>query len=366
METATSGTGDRSDAYSRPAARFDADGDIEIRASAALGCRRGLWYTATGQEPTDPPSDSSLTVMDAGNALEPVVIRAIRRAGWRIDAPDPHNPLYVAVPIGPGLVATGHPDATGLMPVGAAGAAPAAGDMLFGDAPGAEMVIEVKTRAPEAFRRWQKLGAERSHPGTVVQAAIYTLGVYGEMRDAVIATLDTGSRTWDYEVIPAVRLRRALERASGRLNLLVAHHAAVGPDPDALPDRDFPASSWQCRSCPFLSACLPGDAERDAETPAEDEAAAVSDGEALEAVAAYAKAHEAAREPEKAKRAALGTLKAWMRRRNEAQATLAGRRISLVSSTRYSVNHKRLNSVLEPEVRAEIVTESESEYVRVA
>ena len=115
METATTETGNRSDAYSRPAARFDADGNIEIRASAALDCRRGLWYTATGQAPTDPPSDSSLTVMDAGNALEPVVIRAMRRAGWRIDAPDPRNPRYVAVPIGTGLVATGHPDATGLI-----------------------------------------------------------------------------------------------------------------------------------------------------------------------------------------------------------------------------------------------------------
>ena len=43
-----------------------------------------------------------------------------------------------------------------------------------------------------------------------------------------------------------------------------------------------------------------------------------------------------------------------------------GKTVSLVQSTRYSVNYRKLNAVLDPEVRAEIVTESESEYVRVS
>ena len=38
---------DRAEVFSRPAARFDADGNLEVRASAALGCRRALWYAAT-------------------------------------------------------------------------------------------------------------------------------------------------------------------------------------------------------------------------------------------------------------------------------------------------------------------------------
>ena len=42
---------DRAEVFSRPAARFDADGNLEVRASAALGCRRALWYAATGYEP---------------------------------------------------------------------------------------------------------------------------------------------------------------------------------------------------------------------------------------------------------------------------------------------------------------------------
>ena len=185
-------TTDRAEVFSRPAARFDDDGNIEVRASAALGCRRSLWYSATGYEPT--------------------------------------------------------------------------------------------------------------HPASVAQAAFYTLGSFGDIRDAAIATMDTGSRTWDYEVIPAGRLERALQDACAWLGELAAHHVQNGPDPDALPERDFAATSWQCRSCPFLAVCLPGAAEAGAEAEAEE--VEVSDEEARDAVAAYSKAHESIKEPEKAKRGA--------------------------------------------------------------
>ena len=124
------------------------------------------------------------------------------------------------------------------------------------------------------------------------------------------------------------------------------------------------AGSWQCRSCPFLAVCLPGAAEASDESETEGEE--VSDEEARDAVAAYTEAHDAIKEPEKAKRTALDTLKAWMRRQGGAKATIGGRTVTLVSSTRYSVNHRRLNEALDPEVRAEIVTEGESEYVRVS
>ena len=80
---------DRAEVFSRPAARFNEDGQLEIRASAALGCRRALWYAATGCEPTNPPTEESLTAMEAGNALEPVVLRAMERAGWRVIPPTP-------------------------------------------------------------------------------------------------------------------------------------------------------------------------------------------------------------------------------------------------------------------------------------
>ena len=358
---------DRAEVFSRPAAQFDDDGNMEVRASSALGCRRALWYAATGYEATNPPSEDSLTAMEAGNALEPVVVRAMERAGWKVEAPDPQDPRQVTVRVGPNMLVTGHPDGTVRLPIeGDEAAAPQL--FLFDGEPqvpahGDPMVVEIKTRGPEAFKRWRTLGAERSHPASVAQAAFYSLGEFGDLRDAVIATMDTGARTWDWERIPAHRLERALQDASEWLGELAAHHVQSGPDPDALPERDFSATSCQCRSCPFLAVCLPGAAEVGKETETETEE--VTDEEARDAVAAYAEAQESIKEPEKAKRAALDTLKAWMRRQGDSKATVGGRTVTLVSSTRYSVNHRRLNEALDPEVRAEIVTESESEYVRV-
>ena len=314
--------------------------------------------------------------MEAGNALEPVVARAMERAGWKVDPADPQDPQTVTVRIGhnpvsgtgQALLVTGHPDGTVRIPLPEDEAPPQL--FLFDDEPqapayGDEMVVEIKTRGPEAFRRWRTLGAERSHPASVAQAAFYTLGEFGELRDAVVATMDTGNRTWDYEVIPAERLDRALQDACAWLGELAAHHVQNGPDSDALPERDFSAASWQCRSCPFLDICLPGTAAED-RTDEGTEIEDVSDEEARDAVAAYTEAQESIKEPEKAKRGALDTLKAWMRRQGDSKATVGGRTVSLVNSTRYSVNYRRLNELLDPEVRADVVTESESEYVRVS
>ena len=335
---------DKADAYSRPNARFDEDGQLEIRASASGNCRRALWYTATGHQPSTTPTEDSLTMLEAGNALEPVVLRAMERAGWEVTPADPHDPKPVSVQIAPNLKVTGHPDATGVMP-------------LFGG----EAVIEVKTRGPGAFKHWQTLGAERSHPDSVAQAAVYTYGTFGEARDAVIATMDTASRAWDYEVLPADRVERALEAARSRLGELAEHHALHGEDPHVLPERDFPVGSWRCSGCPFLNTCLPGRELAEAETEEKE----VSAEEAREAVAAYAEAQDAMKEPEQAKRRALDTLKAWMRQRGTEKEAIEGRTVSLVQSKRYSVDYRKLNALLEPETRAEIVTEHDSEYVRV-
>ena len=38
----------------------------------------------------------------------------------------------------------------------------------------------------------------------------------------------------------------------------------------------------------------------------------------------------------------------------------------MVKSTKYHVDHKRLNALLDPETRAGIVTENVSEYLRVS
>ncbi|MYD16992.1 MAG: hypothetical protein F4W99_07580 [Chloroflexi bacterium] len=359
-----------SDVFNRPAARFT-DGGLEIRASALGQCRRALWYTATERLVTNPTPPESLTLVEAGNALEPVVVRAMRRSGWSVTPADRDDPVSVSVEASRGLIVTGHPDATGFPP-SEGGATAAVEQFLFGeDEPSVQtddLVIEVKTRGPEAFKRWQTLGAERSHPESVAQAACYSLGLFGECRDVVIATLDTGSRSWDYEVVPAARTERTWLNATGRLQALADHHEAFGPDPEALPERDFTAADWQCQRCPYLNLCRPGgagEAEDDGES-----AEPVSDKQARAALREYEQAHGRIKSLEADKRGALETLQHWLQGKGERKARLEGsakqRTVGMVQSRRYSVDHTRLNALLEPEQRAEIVTEQVSEYLRVS
>ena len=343
----------QTDVYSRPNARFNGDGALEIRASAVGNCRRALWYEATDHQVTNPRDDDSLTMLEAGNALEPVVLRAMQRAGWDITPTDRDNPHMVSLLLGPTLVVSGHVDAAGVAPI-------------FGNEPS---IVEVKTRGPEAYKKWRVMGAERSHPESVWQAAFYTYGAFDESRDVVIATLDTGNRVWDYEVIPAHRVERAFERACARLGELAAHHLVNGPDPAVLPERDFTADDWQCKRCPFLNACQPGSATVEAD-PADEPAEPVSDDDARAALAEYETAQEMLKAIEEDKAWALGMLRAWLGQQGKDKAKLEGREktrtVGMVKNTRYNVNHKRLNALLDPEVRAEIVTENVSHYLRVS
>ena len=347
------GTGQRQggeDVYSRPNAMFVGEDALEVRASAAGDCRRALWYEATEWQVTNPPDGNAVTLLEAGNALEQVVLRAMERAGWEITPADPDDPKRVSVRVASNLRVTGHPDAAGRMP-------------LF---QGEDMVVEVKTRGPEAFKRWQALGAERSHPESVAQAALYTYGAFGEARDVVIAVMDTATRSWDYEIVPAARIEDAYSGAKARLSSLAENYARHGADPEALPERDFEAGHWRCRSCQYLNTCLPGMQEGDGRDEAEEpEGREVSMEEARAAVRAYASAREALEEPERAKRDALDTLTAWLQGRGQDKAEVDGHKVTLVKTTRYSVDHKRLNALLDPETRANIVTEQSSKHVRV-
>ncbi len=344
----------RTDVYSRPNASFGEGGTLEIRASAAGNCRRALWYEANEYPVTNPRTEESLTVLEAGNALEPVVLRAMRRAGWDIDATDKDSPRMVSLRLGPALVVTGHVDATGVVPI-------------FGEEPS---VIEIKTRGPEAYRRWRTLGAERSHPESVAQGAFYSYGTFGEARDLVIATMDTGSRQWDFEVIPAERVAEAFQRACERLGTLGAHHLLHGPDSSALPERDFTADDWQCQRCPFLNTCLPGSAAAEPEDEPDEETEPVADEEARGALHEYENAQEMLKAIEEYKQWALGLLRTWLRQQGKEKAKLEGREktrtVGMVKSTKYNVDHKRLNALLDPETRADIVTENVSEYLRVS
>ena len=359
-------------AYSRPAARFQ-DGRLDVRASALGQCRRALWYAATEQPITNPTEPDCLTLLEAGNALEPVVVRAMQRDGWRVSAADRDQPQSVTVEVSDRLTVTGHPDATGFLPP-EGGAVAAVEQFLFGPGELAdareEVVIEIKTRGPEAFKHWRTLGAERSHPESVAQAACYSLGLYGEVRDIVIATLDTGARRWDHEVIPAVRAERAWDAACLRMSDLADHHEACGTDPEALPERDFEASDWQCKRCPYLNLCQPGEATGAVDETEAEPTEPVSDEAAQGALRDYEQAQGQLKSLDGDKRTALKTLQRWLETKGESKARLEGsaktRTVGMVASRRYSVDHQRLNVLLDPEQRAEIVTEQVSEYVRVS
>ena len=139
-----------------------------------------------------------------------------------------------------------------------------------------------------------------------------------------------------------------------------------------LPERDFTADDWQCKRCPFLNACLPGTAavsEAAEDEPAED-AEPVTDDEARAALAEYEQAQEMLKAIEEDKAWALEMLRTWLGQRGEQKAKLEGREktrtVGMVKNTRYNVNHKRLNALLDPEARAEVVTENVSHYLRVS
>ena len=347
----------KADVYSRPNARFDADGQLEIRASAAGNCRRALWYAATGHEITNPTTEESLTVLEAGNALEPVVLRAMERAGWEVTPADPRDPKPVSVRVGPNMLVTGHPDATGVTP-------------LFGG----EAVIEVKTRGPEAFKRWRTLGAERSHPASVAQAALYTYGTFGEARDAVIAAMNTGSRQWDYEVIPAQRVARAMEAARSRLG---DSWPSTTPCTGRTPTRCRSGTSRQATGSAgaapsWASACRVRRRPEGQQEPAEDAEPEepVTDEEARAALREYEELRDTIREFEDEKRWVVEKLRAWLGQKGVDKAKLEGREktrsVGMVRTKRYSVDYKRLNNLLDPETRAEIVTEHVSEHLRVS
>ena len=148
---ASSGTIDppveRAGVYDRPSARFDWEGQLEVRASAAsrlparpLVRRHGPRARTAERRGVDRHGDG--TRPGAGCAAR----HAAGGLGGHSRRREAH-PTGIVLQLTPVVKVTGHPDATGRMP-------------LFGG----EAVIEVKTRGPSAFKRWQALGAERSHP----------------------------------------------------------------------------------------------------------------------------------------------------------------------------------------------------------
>ena len=230
----------------RPSAHWDGH-TLTVRASAQADCRRALWYAATGHEPTNPPDEVAQVRMDAGNALESVVIRAMRRAGWQTtNYAEARRNVDVRVELAPGLVIEGTPDARGI--------APDAKETGYFGHP-LHSLVEVKTYGHSRYRHWQSMRTEGMNPSAMMQAGIYRQGlrVLGEIdTDApvVFANLDTDTREWDYEIVTASRMAEWTQLAYTRLTELRNDLLA-----DRLPEPEYNPGDWQCRSCPFLTVC---------------------------------------------------------------------------------------------------------------
>ena len=334
----------QSGVYGRPPAEMLRDGRMLIRASAIGSCRRELWYHAHGYERGDKMTPEALMILESGIALEPVIVEAMRRNGWTVNHTQQSQPVSLKIPLTENIRITGHHDATGIPP--------------DGETP---MVIEIKSRGEAAFTRWKTLGAERSHPESVEQAAVYTWALWREFRDVTISTMNVAERDWDYEIIPGERVRESLRKARDRL---VDLPRATEP-----PDRDYGAGSWVCGRCPFLAECRP---EMLVDLDVEDVTdgkAEISDEEAQAALQAYVTAREAIRGPEKQKDDAAALLKTWLRQRGQktiAVPTLTeSMKVTLVDRRNYSTDYKLLNAMLPPEEREKVVRENMSQYIRV-
>ena len=106
---------------------------------------------------------------------------------------------------------------------------------------GEEMVVEVKTRGPEAFKRWRTLGAERSHPAAVQPKPPSTpWGTYRGnegRRHRHHGHGESGPGTTRSS--PPTGWSGPCRAPAGGWSRWSDHHALHGPDPDTLPDRDF-------------------------------------------------------------------------------------------------------------------------------
>ena len=92
--------------------------------------------------------------------------------------------------------------------------------------------------------------------------------------------------------------------------------------------------------------------------------------EAQAALHEYENAQEMLKAIEEDKAWALGLLRNWLKQEGKDKTKLEGREktrtVGMIKSTKYHVDHKRLNALLDPEARAGIVTENVSEYLRVS
>ena len=338
--------------YDRPNATINADGDLEIRASAARSCRRALWYTVTGVKITDPPTRQDRARMESGKMMEPVLIELMREEGWNIKHNSQLQPETCRIKMMPGVYVTGTWDAFGRAPEG--------------QKPAKDSVIEVKVRGNAQYNNWSIRGAALATPDAVAQGAIYVWQM-DPTGDLVIATMNRETMEWDTEQIANARLKAAMYDTVAWLAPLHERLKASGPNPELPPGRDFTMKNYQCQNCPFQTECYASE-KKEAEPQGTRHTVSIED--ATQALLDYEDAAVAIDEQTEKKTASMAVIAAWYESTEQGKMKLQGhkkaRTISRVSYPSYQVSDKAVRELLTDEQKEEFVTEKEISYVRVS
>ncbi len=304
---------------------------MEVRMSGVDQCMRRLAYEAKEVEPSDEIPTRNRALMEMGKHLEPLVKRLMQEDGWEVSDED-----AVELPHGR-IILTGHPDGVASHPVKTAGL-PA--------------VIEVKTRSESMAEYAWQVGVERTHPDAVSQAALYSMALFGEVRDIVVVTLARDSGDYRAERIPADRAREAFDRAMKRVTE-IGRMVLRGE----IPEPELPQGDAKCQSCPFRSLC--GNAEK----PENAGVGGLTDEE-LEAqlrswIDASASAPRSSSPASKAKKAASETIKAHLVSIGElaGEMVIDGKKWNMKVSEKSgtSIDMDAFNELVAPDVREQVV-----------
>lgn len=225
--------------YERPAVEIDEDLIVTVRASQATACRRQLYYAGTETPQSDEVPPDALVRMAMGNYLEPLILDMLEKShGWRMHE-DPLAWKFVhEVALADDLVMSGIPDGVG-----------------FHDHNGGKpCAIEIKTRNAQQFRNTVMQGAYRSHFGAVVQLAMYREALIeaeeiDRQVDNVLVSMNKDTGDLHFEWFPYTVLEQAFDEITMRMNSVIE---TWGAEP---PDKEFEASSWQCKSCQWRTVC---------------------------------------------------------------------------------------------------------------
>ena len=233
---------------------------ISVRASAMTECPRRLHYDAMGEDPSDELPVETKRLFEMGNRLESTIWQFLTDDGWQVDD---HGPFGTAVltagytPDGIEVQITGTPDAVICQPTGN----PEVG-MYDG---GTACLAEFKTRSDSAFRQVVNRGNYVSHPGAVVQIALYSemlremaykseAPTFRKMahnlaEDAVIVSLNRSSGELHMEWFQRGFLVDIAEEGLQKVTAMVSDWIE-----GTVPER-LEVDSYQCQSCLYRTKC---------------------------------------------------------------------------------------------------------------